>query len=173
MASRHRFQLGERVHQVVVEEVAEGLRVVIDEGEPVIVDVTTSGVPGLVSMIVEGHPSRAYVARAGGGFRVDVDGRTFEVHPAGGGKRQRGAVGGASDPPGKVSAPLAGVVVEVRVAVGDEVVKGQSLVVIEAMKMQNEVQAPHGGIVTAIHCAKGGRVERGDLLVDYAVAESG
>jgi pyruvate carboxylase subunit B len=109
------------------------------------------------------------VSRQGQGYRVMVDGRSFDVTPVGAGGRQRGAVGGASDPPGKVSAPLAGVVIEVRVAVGDTVTTGQSLVVIEAMKMQNEVQAPRPGTVTAIRCEKGGRVERGELLVEYDV----
>jgi biotin carboxyl carrier protein len=169
MASRHRFQLGDANHVVVVDEVAGGLAVTIDDAPPILVDATAAGVPGLISMIVDQRPSRAYVSRQGQGYRVTVEGRSFDVTPVGAGGRQRGAVGGASDPPGKVSAPLAGVVMEVRVAVGDTVTTGQSLVVIEAMKMQNEVQAPRPGTVTAIRCEKGGRVERGELLVEYDV----
>jgi biotin carboxyl carrier protein len=171
MATRHRFQVGEQTHTVVVDEVDGELRVTVDDGEPVLVDATVSGVPGLVSMIVDERPSRAYVARQASGFRVIVEGRPFDIGVAGSGRRQRGAVGGAADPPGKVSAPLAGVVVDVRVEVGQRVAQGQSLVVIEAMKMQNEVQSPHAGTITGVHCAKGGRVEKGELVVEYALVE--
>jgi acetyl/propionyl-CoA carboxylase alpha subunit len=171
MASRHRFQLGDESHTVLVDEVDGRLSVQVDDDAPVLVDATASGIPGLVSMIVDDRPSRAYVSRQGGGYRVVVDGRAFDVVPAGAGRRQRGAVGGASDPPGKVTAPLAGVVVDVRVEAGAAFEAGESLVVIEAMKMQNEVQAPHAGKITAVHCAKGGRVEKGELLVEYEVTE--
>lgn len=171
MASRHRFQLSDGNHLVVVNEQDGALVITIDDEEPILVDATTSGVPGLVSMVVDQRPTRAYVSRDGQGYRVIVEGRAFDVAPVGGGGRQRGVVGGATDPPGKVTAPLAGVVIEVRVAVGDVVTQGQSLVVIEAMKMQNELQAPHGGTVTAVRCAQGGRVERGDLVVEYTITE--
>ncbi len=171
MASRHRFQLDGVAHNVLVDEVDGRLSVQIDDDEPVLVDATASGVPGLISMIVGERPSHAYVSRLAGGYRVIVDGRPFEIGSATAGGRQRGAVGGAADPPGRVSAPLAGVVVDVRVEVGMTIAAGQSLVVIEAMKMQNEVQARHGGTITAVHCAKGGRVEKGDLVVEYDVDE--
>jgi biotin carboxyl carrier protein len=173
MASRHRFQLGGRLHTVLIDEVDGQLRVSIDDEEPFLVDATASGIPGLISMIVDEHPSRAYVSRVKSAYRVWVDGRTFDVAPATGGARGRGAVGGAADPLGQVSAPLAGVVVEVRVQPGDTIAKGQPLVVIEAMKMQNEVQAPHAGTITKLHCAQGGRVEKGDLLLEYDPAEEG
>jgi biotin carboxyl carrier protein len=55
----------------------------------------------------------------------------------------------------------------VRVAVGDRIAAGQALLVIEAMKMQNEIQAPLPGAVTAIHCQAGGRVEQGALVLEY------
>ncbi|MDA0366544.1 MAG: hypothetical protein O3B31_13460 [Chloroflexi bacterium] len=171
MASRHRFQLSDGNHVVVVDEVEGGLSVTIDDDEPIVVDATSSGVPGLISMIVDQRPTRAYVSRDGRGYRVIVEGRVFDIAPVGAGGRQRGAVGGATDLPGKVTAPLAGVVIEVRVAIGDVVTPGQSLVVIEAMKMQNEVQAPHAGTVTSIRCEQGGRVERGALIVEYTVTE--
>ena len=65
-----------------------------------------------------------------------------------------------------------GVAVEVRVAVGDRIEARQGVVVIEAMKMQNEVQAPHSGVVTAIHVERGARVERGEILVEYTPDEA-
>jgi pyruvate carboxylase subunit B len=136
-----------------------------------VTDTTLSGVPGLMSIVIDGKPTQAYVARDGRDYRVTVEGRTFLIPTAGGGKRGRSSVGGASDPPGQVTAPLAGVVVEVRVAAGDAVEASQTLLVIEAMKMQNEIQVPTAGTITTIHCTAGERVEKGDLLVDYEPAE--
>ena len=171
MATRHRFQVDGQTHVVMVDESNDRLMVAIDDAPPVEVDVTTSGVPGLFSMISNGKPTRAYVTRDGRNLRVVVDGRTFVLGASGGG-RPRGATGGASDPPGKITAPLAGVAVEIRVAVGDRIEARQGVVVIEAMKMQNEVQAPRGGIVTAVHAERGVRVEKGALLVEYTPDEA-
>jgi biotin carboxyl carrier protein len=171
LATRHRFQVDGQTHTVMVDESGNRLTIAIDDAPSVEVDVTTSGVPGLFSIIRDGVPSRAYVTREGRNLRVVVDGRTFVLGSAGGG-RERGASGGASDPLGKITAPLAGVAVEVRVAVGDRIEPRQGVVVIEAMKMQNEVQAPHGGVVTVVHARQGARVEKGELLVEYAPDEA-
>ena len=66
---------------------------------------------------------------------------------------------------GAVTAPLEGTVLDVCVNVGDTVTAGQNLVVIEAMKMENEVVAPAGGTVTAVSVKKGDAVSAGDPLV--------
>ena len=170
MATRHRFQVDGQTHVVVVDESGGRLTVAIDDAPPVEVDVTSSGVPGLFSIISGGRPTRAYVTRDGRNLRVVVDGRTFVLGASGSG-RGRGASGGATDPPGKISAPLAGVVVEIRVAVGDRIEARQSVVVIEAMKMQNEVQSPRSGVVSAVHAERGVRVEKSEVLFEYTPDE--
>ena len=169
MATRHRFLLGGNEHTVVVDEAGGLVTVTIDDGEPLEVDAASFGLPGLLSIVVGSRPARAYVSRRGQGFDVVVEGRRFSVDPAAAG-RGRTPIGGR-DRPGEVTAPLAGVVVDVRVAVGDRFEAGQTLLVLEAMKMQNEVQAPQGGTVTAIHCEVGGRAEHGALLMSYEPAE--
>lgn len=171
MAPRHRFQLNGETRNVVVDQHGDLTSVTIDDGEPVIADASLSGVPGLISMMIDGRPSRAYVAREGRDFRVTVGDRTFLIAAAGGGKRGRSAVGGATDPPGTITAPLAGVLVERRVAVGDTIEEGQAVLVVEAMKMQNEIQTPHAGTVTAIHFEAGARVEKGAVLLEYDPAD--
>jgi len=62
-------------------------------------------------------------------------------------------------------APLPGVVSEVRVAVGDRVDPGSVVLVLEAMKMENEVYAPAGGVVEEVYVEPGRQVGRGDRLV--------
>lgn len=64
-----------------------------------------------------------------------------------------------------VSAPLPGTVVDVKVSVGESVKKGQILLLIEAMKMENEIVAPADGVVKAIHTSKGASVATGAPLV--------
>ena len=171
MASRHRFVVNGRERTVVIDDASDRTTVAIDDGEPIEVDATTSGVPGWFSLVIGGTPARAHVLRRGQGFEVAVGGRRFEVLPATAGGRGRGVIGGADDPVGKVTAPLAGVVVSVDVAVGDQIEPGQLLCTLEAMKMQNEVHATRAGAITAVHCTQGARVERGELLIEYAADE--
>src|SRR5690606_10832430 len=121
--------------------------------------------------VIGGTPAQAHVLRRGQGFEVTVAGRMFEVLPASAGRRGRGVIGGADDPVGKVSAPLAGVVVSVNVAVGDRIEPGQLLCTLEAMEMQSEGHATCAGVVTALYCTQGGRVERGDVLLEYDADE--
>jgi biotin carboxyl carrier protein len=65
-----------------------------------------------------------------------------------------------------IRAPIAGKVVKVLVAVGDQVAPGSAVIVLEAMKMENELIAERGGTVSAIHKAAGQAVDTGDPLVD-------
>ena len=168
MATRHRFLIDGRERTVVVDDAGGPVTVTIDDGDPIEVDMASVGLPGVISLLINGRPHSAYVARRGAGFEVVVEGRRFPIAPALGG-RGRGAIGGR-DATGEVTAPLAGVVITVRVAVGDVIAVGQPLLVIEAMKMQNEILAPLAGTVTAIHCEAGGRVEQGTLVVEYTPA---
>lgn len=64
-----------------------------------------------------------------------------------------------------IKTPLPGVIIDVKVAVGDVVKKGQTVVVLEAMKMENNINADHDGKVVAIQVAKGDTVADGAALV--------
>ena len=67
-----------------------------------------------------------------------------------------------------VTAPLPGSVTVVNVKAGDAVKAGQTLIIMEAMKMENEVLAPADGTVTAVHVSGGQAVQQGDALLDLA-----
>ena len=172
MAKRHRFVVGDDEHAVEVDQTPGGVTVSLDEGEAISLDVLGVAVPGYVSFFADGRQRRAYVARRGGGYEVTIGERRFLVEPASA-RRGRHVVGGADDPPGHITAPLAGVVVEVRAAVGDVLDAGATVLVLEAMKMQNEVQIPHDGTITALHASPGANVEKGALLVEYEAADEG
>jgi biotin carboxyl carrier protein len=133
---------------------------------------------GLTSLLVGGdqyevgvEPIAARGADPGAGDRylVTVAGDTAEevvvldplAHLA---RRTRG--GGASAGRGPVAAPMPGRVVAVLVEEGTEVAAGQGIVVVEAMKMENEIAAERAGTVTRIHVETGQAVEGGDPLFE-------
>jgi acetyl-CoA/propionyl-CoA carboxylase, biotin carboxylase, biotin carboxyl carrier protein len=111
---------------------------------------------------------------------VEVNGKRFSVRlwlpdaPAGGGgggnarrgPRPRPAAntgGGAGD--GTIAAPMQGTIVKILVAEGDAVEAGQSVLVLEAMKMENHINAEAAGTVREIRVAAGDTVGTGDVLL--------
>jgi len=73
---------------------------------------------------------------------------------------------------GVVKAPMPGLVVRVEVSQGEVVEIGKGLVVVEAMKMENELRATHAGVVAQIHVKAGDRVEKGAALVTLSAQPS-
>lgn len=67
----------------------------------------------------------------------------------------------------EVLAPMPGIILEVNVAEGDEVKKGDFVCVLEAMKMENALTAPRDGIVKSVTIAKGDTVDKGKLLIEF------
>jgi 3-methylcrotonyl-CoA carboxylase alpha subunit len=140
----------------------------------------TSG-DGLVRVTVDGEtfslavePAAPGIYRVCIGDRVETlhcvaDGTTVHLFWRGRAYRLRRGAGrsGASGPTSDASleAPMPGRVVQVAVAVGDTVTKGQPLVVIEAMKMENIVRAPREGRVAKVAVAVGARVAPGQPLI--------
>ena len=69
----------------------------------------------------------------------------------------------------EVRAPMPGLVLQVLVGEGDEVEAGTGLVVLEAMKMENELRAPAGATVARVHVSAGDAVSKNELLISFAV----
>ncbi len=120
---------------------------------------------GFASLLVDGRSHEAGLERhPGGAWSVHLDGalHLFELHPA-----ARGVAAGTAKPaggPSKVKAPMPGKIVRVLVAAGADVEAGQGLIVMEAMKMENELRAPRAGRVREIPVHEGQAVETGALL---------
>jgi biotin carboxyl carrier protein len=112
-------------------------------------------------------------ARATGGIRreVIVDGWRFEVEVDSerrAGLREQARRGHevvGSDGPTEVHAMIPGVVVSIAVVAGDAVAAGQQVLVVEAMKMQNEVRSPRDGVVGRVAVGTRQTIEVGDLLL--------
>ena len=125
-----------------------------------------------VSLLALGDVVHRIAVRRGtsrGRYGLSIDGRRFEVealdertHAI----RQLTAAAAAPAGPAPLVAPMPGLIVRVNVATGDTVNAGQGLVVMEAMKMENELRASSAGVVKAVRVAPGIAVERGATLVE-------
>ncbi|MDF1505713.1 biotin/lipoyl-containing protein [Roseisolibacter sp. H3M3-2] len=125
-----------------------------------------------VSLLTIGERVYRLVARRGdarGRYTLSLEGRRFAVEALD--ERTRAirdlsAASAAAAGPAPLVAPMPGLIVRVAVQVGDAVTAGQGLVVMEAMKMENELRAPSAGTVKAVHAAPGTPVEKGTVLVE-------
>jgi len=129
-----------------------------------------SGTP--VALLTVGDTVRRVVVTrdsARGRYVLSLDGRRYEVEALDERTRAiRQLSSSASGPkgPAPLVAPMPGLIVRVNVDVGASVEPGQGLVVMEAMKMENELRSASAGVVRAIRVAPGSVVERGMVLVE-------
>lgn len=121
--------------------------------------------PGVLSLCIAGRAYRCVLEESAESAAVYVRGKRslYRVDDPRSLKSRRSRQGG-SDGPKSVTAPMPGRVVRVLVQPGDEVAAHQGLVVIEAMKMQNELKAPKAGKVIDLRVEAGGTVAAGDVL---------
>lgn len=107
-------------------------------------------------------------------YRVNVNGTVYEVEleemtgaPAAPAAPSAAPAAPAAAPAAggeKVTSPMPGTILSVNVAAGDAVKRGQVLMILEAMKMENEIMCPCDGTVTSVSVTKGTAVESGTLL---------
>ena len=121
---------------------------------------------------VDGEEFEVDVERDGDAWIVRVGGREFSIEVDGGvpneiARRLTGQ-GRRRNRSGTISSSIPGKVVSLHVAVGDRVDDGEVLLVLEAMKMQNEIQAPISGTVTEVNCESG---DSGEANVPLVIIE--
>lgn len=103
-----------------------------------------------------------------GHYTIWIDGERFEVDALDERRRaiEEATASKTSRRVADLKAPMPGLIVNVRVAEGDTVQAGQGLIVMEAMKMENELRATSAGIIKRIHVVAGRAVEKGSLLIE-------
>ena len=118
-------------------------------------------------VIVDGQEFDVEVEVENGKWLATVEGRTFEIEIPDSGPvvKKRRAAGGKKKKSGTVSANIPGKIVTIEVEVGQEVTEGQVILILEAMKMQNEIQAPVNGKVVSVNCEEGQSIEANVPLV--------
>jgi biotin carboxyl carrier protein len=160
-----------RTRHVLVQKAGDAWRITLD-GRPLLVQAAPidgtamsllvrsedgSGAPASVRAVVAAH--------AGGQLDVHINGRSVAaaVRNGGGARRRPGAPGGAGGAQ-RITAPMPGKVVRVLVSSGDTVTARQGLVVVEAMKMENELRAARDGRVVSVEVTEGQSVDAGAVL---------
>jgi biotin carboxyl carrier protein len=141
--------------------------------EEIIASLTsTAGTP--VQQLRIGDSTHRVIARPGatrGEFTLVINGERVQLEALDARTRAIRDLSAAAAGPGgpaPLLAPMPGMIVRVNVAVGDTVAAGQGLVVMEAMKMENELRAAAAGVVSAVRAAPGTAVQKGAVLIELA-----
>ena len=156
----HEVELAEEQGQLVVRVDGQRLELSFEEvdelGQVIVLHEGRS-----YALSVEGDSERVAITHAGHFYEIELeDERERAAHAA----ERAGAKSG-----GVVNAIMPGVVVELLVKKGQTVEKGQPLLILSAMKMQNEIAAPQAGVVKELHVAAGQAVSAGAKLVTLAI----
>lgn len=166
------YEVSEKGGQTVrlsLQEVGEGLYEISLDGHTVHVDAVRSG-RTIYSIIEDGRQFEAMVDEKGShGFDVLIAGRLFHLEAVDERTRLLASHGTpAVSGPQQVQAEMPGKGVKIAVAEGSAVEEGQGVVVIEAMKMENELRAHGAATIEAVHVAEGSSVEGRALLLTFA-----
>jgi biotin carboxyl carrier protein len=159
-----------RVGTAEVEVLLDGEQVTVDGLSTTARVSDVEGTP--VRMVTIGNEVHRVVARRGetrGRFTLWLDGFRYEVEALDERTRAIRELSGASaaaSGPAPLKAPMPGMIVRINVQAGDRVTPGQSLVVMEAMKMENELRASSAGTVKTVLAQIGIAVEKGALLLE-------
>jgi biotin carboxyl carrier protein len=158
---RKRFQSGDRIYEVNVERSGEGYQADVD-GEVFAFELLDAQ-PGQVSLRVQGKPATVYYAVDDGGAWLSMAGCTYHLE-----KPRPTAAQAARDGAGEgtVRSPMPAQVRAVQVSEGQAVEQGQTLLLLEAMKMEIRVRAPADGRVARLLVAEGQSVLKEQVLVE-------
>lgn len=164
--ARYFLRLGDREVEAELEETPDGLRVNLD-GVWHSVRLQRLGDGARYVLVLDNRLVEVLVSEGSQAFDVQIAGATYEIETV---RRRQGARREEPDHfvDGRwlLRAPLTGVVVEARVTAGDSVAQGDILMVVEAMKMLNELRARVPGVVAAVNAEAGDRVEIGTALIE-------
>lgn len=162
----HAFKIDNTEHDLGLSRSEDGYRLHLGDATiPVNLHVEDDGTAVLT---VAGRSERVVVATRGDDVFVHLGGTAYQLryeHPLDRLAQQAG--GGADD---SVRAPMPGSVVAVHVDAGDSVTKGQSLLVIESMKMETTIAAPRDGVIAAVEFGVGQTFDRDALLISLQSA---
>ncbi len=120
------------------------------------------------TIVVDGHSYKIVAERFEDGYRLLLNGKQLEVAVESERTRllkQFESQSSSGPKKAEIKAPMPALVVKVEVEVGDDVNAGQGLIILEAMKMENEIKTHSAGKVKEIYVTKGKPVEKGELLM--------
>lgn len=164
---RYRVQIGDRTYVVAVGAETDGRRHVRVDDRDVEVHVTPSSPRGATLLTIDGRVHDTFTVREGDDtWAVGLAGVTYdaEVMDDALARFRRASADGAHQGQEVIRAPMPGLVVGVPAQPGARLEEGAPVVVLEAMKMQNELVTKRGGAVREVRAAVGDKVEKGAVL---------
>lgn len=159
---KYTYQHGRDTYTVDIEKTSEGYRAILNGQEYPLRIIRAE--TGALTFEIGDHPETVFYAADGPHRWVAVDGRTFQLTYASGSQSRRD--GHVRSGEKEILAPMPGHVRAVQVAEGSAVTQGQTLFILEAMKMEIRIQAPRSGQVARVAVKQGQSVEREQLLAE-------
>ena len=153
-------------HKYVIDINSDG-EVTIDN-EPRSLDLQEIDDDGLYSLLIDHKSFEALVEEGDGHYRVLINGTLYQVQVADERAKRLAEAASAFAPTSgelNVKSPMPGLIVAIPVQIGDAVTKGQVVLVLESMKMENEIKAPRDGVIGAIKIQPRQAVEQGQVLL--------
>jgi propionyl-CoA carboxylase alpha chain len=169
MAEKYLVRVGNIVREVEIEEDEEGLRAFINDHWHR-VNLENIGSAGLFSLLVDDRAYEVFAEKRSDGYDLLIGSRLYpaSVEPV---REQTSSQGFTASPqqPSQddwiVVSPMTGVVLEVRVTAGQEVEAGAVLLIVEAMKMNNEIRAQRAGVIESVHVEPGQKITQGTTML--------
>ncbi len=159
--------VGERTYEIEINSEGE----ITLDGRRLAMDLQSVAGQPVYSLIIDGRSFEAYVVPGEEGMEVVLAGRLYHVSVEDERlRRLRQSSKGLTVHAGEfhLKAPMPGMVVAVPVVEGQEVERGTDLVILESMKMQNELKAPRQGTVSHVRVRPGDRVDQNQILISLS-----
>jgi biotin carboxyl carrier protein len=159
--------VGERAYEIEINNEGE----ITLDGRRLSMDLQSVAGQPVYSLIIDGRSFEAYVVPGEEGVEVVLAGRLYHVTVEDERlRRLRQASAGLTVRAGEfhLKAPMPGLVVAVPVEEGQQVARGDDLVILESMKMQNELKAPREGTVSHVRVRPGDRVDQNQILISVS-----
>ncbi len=141
---------------------------VVVDGKSRTLDLQEIDNAGLYSLLIDGHSFEALVEEGDGEYRVLINGTQYQVQVVDERAQRLAEAAGALTPASgeiNLKSPMPGLVVSIPIKEGDTVKKGQVVLVLESMKMENELKASRDGTITVIKVQTRQAVEQGQVLI--------
>jgi acetyl/propionyl-CoA carboxylase alpha subunit len=159
----HAFKLGETDHALELSRGTSGYRLHL--GGRALTIALRIDADGCSRVIVDGIAHDVVIATRGDDIFIHLDGEIYQLryeHPL-----QRLAAIAQGKGEDRIRAPMPGSLIALNVAAGDTVTRGQTLLIMESMKMETSIVAPRDGVIEAVYFSAGQTFDRDALLVEF------
>ncbi len=163
---RYSVRVGDELVQLEIKTRPEGGYLVVIGDQRYMVELAAAGVSGLSSLLIDGRSHQLHAALTAGLWDITLDGLQGTAQlMAPGASRNGHESGDTASGRLEVRAPMPGVVKALFVEPQQQIEKGDRLLVLEAMKMNNDIKSPRAGLVQSMPLTVGQRVMKGELLL--------